>query len=75
MSSPSSPLHSALPPCELPPNQSGEIAGEPSDLANAKVIPSDFLLMRVVGQGAFGKVYQISYCAVRSSLIVNLCSY
>lgn len=55
-STPSSPLHSALPPCELPPNQSGEIAGEPSSLADAKVGPSDFLLLRVVGQGAFGKV-------------------
>ena len=40
----------------MPPNQSGEIAGEPSSLVNAKVGPSDFLLLRVVGQGAFGKV-------------------
>lgn len=54
-----SPLHSALPPCDLPPNNSGEIAGVPSEFSNAKVGPADFTLMRVVGQGAFGKVFQV----------------
>lgn len=45
----------------MPPNQSGEIAGQPSNLANAKVGPADFLLLRVVGQGAFGKVLLIYF--------------
>lgn len=58
-SAPDSPINSALPPCEMPPNQSGEVAGEPSSLANLKVGPADFLLLRVVGQGAFGKVFQV----------------
>ncbi|DBA96260.1 TPA: hypothetical protein ACH3X3_002445 [Trebouxia sp. C0006] len=58
-STPESPLHSALPPSDMPPNQSGEIAGQPSNLANAKVGPADFVLLRVVGQGAFGKVFQV----------------
>ncbi|KAL0039247.1 hypothetical protein WJX77_012674 [Trebouxia sp. C0004] len=58
-STPESPVHSALPPSDMPPNQSGEIAGQPSNLANAKVGPADFLLLRVVGQGAFGKVFQV----------------
>ena len=52
----SSPTHSALPPSELLPNASGEVAGQPSNLATAKVGPADFNLLRVVGQGAFGKV-------------------
>lgn len=45
----------------MPPNQSGEIAGQPSNLANAKVGPADFVLLRVVGQGAFGKVLFIYF--------------
>lgn len=48
----------------MPPNTSGEIAGEPSNLAHAKVGPADFNLLRVVGQGAFGKVIYCQACLV-----------
>jgi len=55
----------------MPPNQSGEIAGQPSNLANSKVGPADFVLLRVVGQGAFGKVLLI-YFTSRSNVYQNL---
>ena len=64
-------MHSALPPSELPPNQSGEVAGQPSELANAKVAPADFLLLRVVGQGAFGKVCVLAALVPRTALPVT----
>ena len=56
----------------MPPNTSGEIAGQPSNLANAKVGPTDFNLLRVVGQGAFGKVEDAAYYLSSCSLFTQL---
>lgn len=66
----SSPAHSAMAPSEMPPNTSGEVAGQPSNLADAKVGPADFNLLRVVGQGAFGKVI-LCQKSTTSAVLVN----
>jgi p70 ribosomal S6 kinase len=52
----------ALPPFQVPSfhgSPAAEQPGQPSSNANQKVGPADFELLRVVGQGAFGKVFQV----------------